>query len=70
MKANVAYGSWVPFPLNEDDDSDSFEEYNSDSSFDEDEYEAEKLERKELINILCKNIPNVHFSHSVKSVFN
>lgn len=60
MKANVAYDSWVPFPLNEDDDSDSFE----------DEYEAEKLERKELINILCKNIPNVHFSHSVKSVFN
>lgn len=44
MKANVAYDSWVPFPLNEDDDSDSFE----------DEYEAEKLERKELINILCK----------------
>lgn len=70
MKANVAYDSWVPFPLNEDDDSDSFEGYNSDSSFDEDEYEAEKLERKELINILCKNIPNVHFSHSVKSVFN
>lgn len=70
MKANVACDTRVPFPLNGDDDSDSFEEYNSDNSFDENEYEAEKLERKELKNKSRGNIPYVHFSHSVKCVFN